>query len=49
MRAWIFSTTLTETFLILRKLQRGIIKMNIVLHTKYPYSYRILMEVDFLK
>ena len=36
-----------ETFLILRRIQRDIIKKHIGLHVKYRYSCEILMKLGF--
>ena len=38
---------LSETFLILRINERGMIKMHIDLHVKYHYSCQILMKLEF--
>ena len=44
----IFSTILSETFLILGRNERDMIKMYIgLLHVKYRYSPQILMEIEF--
>jgi len=42
----IFSTNLSETFLILRRNEGDIIKYK-CFHVRYPYSCQILMELKF--
>ena len=46
---FIFSTTLSETFLILRRIERGNIKMYIGLHIMYPLFLSYLKKkLNFL-
>jgi hypothetical protein len=54
MRVLIFFTTLSETFLILRRNERNMIKMYIGLHAKYPlflsdFNENWLFSTDFRK
>ena len=54
MRVLIFSTILSETFLILRRNERDMIKMHIGLHVKYPlflseYNQTSIFETHFRK
>jgi len=43
----VFSTTLSETFLIVRRIERDMIKMCIRLHLKYPLTLSDFNETDF--
>jgi hypothetical protein len=43
----IFSTVLSDTFLILRRIQRDIIIMCTGLHVKYRYSCQTLTKLEF--
>ena len=43
----IFSTNLSETFLILRRTERHMIKMYVGLHVKYPLFLFSLMLLEF--
>jgi hypothetical protein len=45
-RVLIFPQFLSETFLILRRTERGVIKNVYCLHVKYRYSCQILMNLE---
>jgi hypothetical protein len=47
MYSFIFSTNLSETFLILRRNELDTIKMFIGLHVKYRYSCQLLINFEF--